>query len=431
MFTTYEETLNFLYENLPMFQRIGTAALKLDLRNTLALCEALGNPQEKFRSIHVAGTNGKGSTSHMLASILQSSGLKTGLYTSPHLKSFTERIRINGREISTDYVIEFVNRMLGQIESLKPSFFEITVSLALDYFARNQVDIAVIEVGLGGRLDSTNIITPEVSIITNIGWDHMDVLGDTLEKIAAEKAGIIKPHVPVVISERQPETDYVFQNRARSMNSPVFFASDHLRTMVHNKNGEVAYDILQDEKPLFKNLRMSVQGIYQQKNVLGVIEAIRILRERDWNITDRDLRSGLENVVARTGLKGRWQILGASPLIVCDTGHNPDGIKEVVRQIEMQRYDRLYFILGMVKGKDVTATLKLLPKSAYYFFCRAKIPRALDASVLFETAQNYQLDGEIIEDVNDALHAAKQRASRDDMIFIGGSSYIVAEIAGL
>jgi dihydrofolate synthase/folylpolyglutamate synthase len=431
MFTTYEETLNFLYENLPMFQRIGTAALKLDLRNTLALCEALGNPQEKFRSIHVAGTNGKGSTSHMLASILQSSGLKTGLYTSPHLKSFTERIRINGREISTDYVIEFVNRMLGQIESLKPSFFEITVSLALDYFARNQVDIAVIEVGLGGRLDSTNIITPEVSIITNIGWDHMDVLGDTLEKIAAEKAGIIKPHVPVVISERQPETDYVFQNRARSINSPVFFASDHLRTMVHNKNGEVAYDILQDEKPLFKNLRMSVQGIYQQKNVLGVIEAIRILRERDWNITDRDLRSGLENVVARTGLKGRWQILGASPLIVCDTGHNPDGIKEVVRQIEMQRYDRLYFILGMVKGKDVTATLKLLPKSAYYFFCRAKIPRALDASVLFETAQNYQLDGEIIEDVNDALHAAKQRASRDDMIFIGGSSYIVAEIAGL
>jgi dihydrofolate synthase / folylpolyglutamate synthase len=431
MFTTYEETLNFLYENLPMFQRIGTAALKLDLRNTLALCEALGNPQEKFRSIHVAGTNGKGSTSHMLASILQSSGFKTGLYTSPHLKSFTERIRINGREISTDYVIEFVNRMLGQIESLKPSFFEITVSLALDYFARNQVDIAVIEVGLGGRLDSTNIITPEVSIITNIGWDHMDVLGDTLEKIAAEKAGIIKPHVPVVISERQPETDYVFQNRARSMNSPVFFASDHLRTMVHNKNGEVAYDILQDEKPLFKNLRMSVQGIYQQKNVLGVIEAIRILRERDWNITDRDLRSGLENVVARTGLKGRWQILGASPLIVCDTGHNPDGIKEVVRQIEMQRYDRLYFILGMVKGKDVTATLKLLPKSAYYFFCRAKIPRALDASVLFETAQNYQLDGEIIEDVNDALHAAKQRASRDDMIFIGGSSYIVAEIAGL
>ncbi len=431
MFTTYEETLNFLYENLPMFQRIGNAALKLDLRNTLALCEALGNPHEKFRSIHVAGTNGKGSTSHMLASILQSSGLKTGLYTSPHLKSFTERIRINGQEIPTDYVIEFVNKMLGQIESLKPSFFEITVSLALDYFARNLVDIAVIEVGLGGRLDSTNIITPEVSIITNIGWDHMDVLGDTLEKIAAEKAGIIKPQVPVVISERQPETDHVFQNRARSLNAPVFFASDHLRTLAHYKNGQITYDIYQNEKPLFKNLKLSVQGIYQQKNVLGVLEAIRILREKGWNISDRDLRSGLENVVSRTGLKGRWQVLGASPLIVCDTGHNPDGIREVVRQIEMQTYNRLYFLLGMVKGKDVTAMLKLLPKNAYYFFCRAKIPRALDASVLFETAQDHQLVGEIIEDVNEALHAARQRATGDDMIFIGGSTYIVAEIAGL
>lgn len=431
MFRTYEETLNFLYENLPMFQRIGNAALKLDLHNTLALCESLGNPHEKFKSIHVAGTNGKGSTSHMLASILQSSGFKTGLYTSPHLKSFTERIRIDGQEISEDYVISFVNKMIGQIEKLKPSFFEITVSMALDYFVYGQVDVAVIEVGLGGRLDSTNIITPELSIITNIGWDHMDILGDTLEKIAAEKAGIIKPRVPVVISERQPEIDQLFQKQALLTNSPIYFASDHLKAIARRGNGLMTLDIYENKTLLFQNLKLSLHGIYQQKNVLGVLEAVRLLKEKGWEISEGDLRSGLENVTSRTSLKGRWQILGIKPLTVCDTGHNPDGIQEVVRQIEMQVYSRLYFILGMVKGKDVSAVLKLLPKNAYYFFCQAKIPRALEASALCEQARSHHVNGEIILDVNEAIQAAREKATADDMIFIGGSTYIVAEIDGL
>lgn len=431
MFRTYEETLNFLYENLPMFQRIGPAAIKPDLKNTLALCEELGNPQLKFKSIHVGGTNGKGSTSHMLASILQSAGFKTGLYTSPHLKSFTERIRINGEEVSKEYVIDFTNRILPAINTLKPSFFEITVAMAFDYFASRQVDIAVIEVGLGGRLDSTNIITPELSVITNIGWDHMDLLGDSLEKIAGEKAGIIKQGIPVVISERQAEVDYVFEKKALSTGSPLYFASDQFNALIQSKNGLVVFDVFDKGDPVIENLLLPLQGIYQQKNILGVLQAINVLRDQGWKISGQQVVSGLENVIAQTGLKGRWQILNESPKVVCDTAHNLDGIKEVVRQIRMHSYQNLFFVIGMVKGKDVSAILKLLPDEAYYFFCEAKIPRAIDASLLYQQATDYLLKGEVVRDVNDAIDLAKKKASKDDMIFVGGSTYIVAEIDSL
>ena len=431
MFNSYEETLSFLYQNLPMFQRIGAAALKPDLKNTEALCEALDNPQLKLKSIHVAGTNGKGSTSHMLASILQSSGYKTGLYTSPHLKEFTERIRINGREISKDAVVDFANRIETTIHKLKPSFFEVTVAMAFDYFAKEQVDIAIIEVGLGGRLDSTNVITPELSVITNIGWDHMDILGDSLEKIAWEKAGIIKPFVPVVISERQSEIENVFIQKALASNSNIHFASDHFKAITTDDRGQHTLDLCKEHRRIFNAVTLPLQGIYQKKNVAGVLQAVDILRSLGWKISDDDLLSGLQQVVSQTGLKGRWQVLNEKPFIVCDTGHNLNGITEVLSQIKAQTYRKLWIVFGMVKGKDVTAVLKLLPQEAYYFFCQAKIPRALDAALLYAEATHYQLKGEVVQDVNDALYKATQKAADEDMIFIGGSTFVVAEIKNL
>src|SRR5688572_22501760 len=431
MFHTYEATLNFLYENLPMFQRVGASAIKPDLKNTLKLCEMLGNPQLKFKSIHVGGTNGKGSTSHMLASIFQSAGFKTGLYTSPHLKSFTERIRINGKEVSRDYVIDFVNRILPAIHTVKPSFFEITVAMAFDYFASEQVDIAVVEVGLGGRLDSTNVITPELSVITNIGWDHMDLLGDSLEKIASEKAGIIKHKIPVVISERQPEAENIFVEKASSTDSQLYFASDLLNASMQSENGFVTFDVFEKGTPVLQNLALPLQGAYQQKNILGVLQAVKVLQTQGWEISKQHVRWGLENVISQTGLKGRWQVLNRNPMIVCDTGHNLDGMKEVLRQIKMQSYQNLFFVFGMVKGKDVSSILKLLPKDAYYFFCEAKIPRAENASSLFQEALVYHLKGEVVPDVNDAIHQARTKAGHHDMIFIGGSTYIVAKIDSL
>ena len=431
MFQTYEATLNFLYENLPMFQRIGAAAIKPDLKNTLILCEVLGNPQLKFKSIHVGGTNGKGSTSHMLASIFQSAGFKTGLYTSPHLKSFTERIRINGHEVSKDYVVDFVNRILPMIHTVKPSFFEITVAMAFDYFALEKVDIAVVEVGLGGRLDSTNVITPALSVITNIGWDHMDLLGDSLEKIAGEKAGIIKPRIPVVISERQHDVENIFMEKASAMDSPLYFASDLLNASMQSENGLVTFDVFENGAPVFQDLALPLQGVYQQKNILGVLQAVKVLQAQGWQISRQHVRSGLENVISQTGLKGRWQVLNRIPMIVCDTGHNLDGMKEVLRQIKMQAYQNLFFVFGMVKGKDISTILELLPKDAYYFFCEAKIPRAVNASSLFQHALEYQLRGEVVPDVNDAIHHARRKAGDQDMIFIGGSTYIVAEIDSL
>ena len=431
MLKSYAETLNYLYTNLPMFQRVGAAAYKKDISNTVRLCEALGNPQRRFKSIHVAGTNGKGSTSHMLAAILQTSGYRTGLYTSPHLKSFTERIRIDGKDVDQNFVVDFVNRIEPLIREIEPSFFEITVAMAFEYFVREKVDIAVIEVGLGGRLDSTNVITPEVSLITNIGWDHKDILGDTLEKIASEKGGIIKPRVPVVISERQPTLDAIFIEQARSLNAPIYFASDEFRYVRHERQEKTVYDVYYRDDLIFRDLYIPLQGYYQQKNLSGVLKTIEILDQKSWGVTADSVVDGLGKVVTLTGLKGRWQQLGVKPLIVCDTGHNIDGLTEVVRQIEAQTFQKLHFIFGVVRDKDLDQVLDILPGDAFYYFCEAKIPRAMNADELASRAKDKGLHGIVISDVNKALATAKQRADAEDMIFVGGSTFVVAELENL
>lgn len=429
MFRSYEETLNYLYANLPMFQRVGAAALKPDLGNTIQLCQELGNPHLAFKSIHVAGTNGKGSTSHMLASVLQSAGYKTGLYTSPHLKSFTERIRVNGAEVSHAFVVDFVNKIQPAIERIKPSFFEITVAMAFEYFAAQKVDVAVVEVGLGGRLDSTNVITPEVSVITNIGWDHKDILGDTLEKIASEKAGIIKPEVPVVISEQQSEIEEVFIQKAFDEQAPIFFASDTYRATL--LADDQTFDVYHRDKLVFESLDLPLKGYYQQQNLPGVLMTIDVLRSKGWQIPIEKVRYGLLHVVSQTNLKGRWQKLGSNPLIICDTGHNQDGYEVLLKQIKEQSFQHLHMVLGMVKDKDISKILSLLPKDANYYFCQANIPRAMEAKALKEQALIFGLYGEVIPDVNEAIQRAKENASQDDFIFIGGSTFVVAEIDGL
>ncbi|MBS1949758.1 MAG: dihydrofolate synthase/folylpolyglutamate synthase [Cytophagales bacterium] len=423
---SYQQTLDYLYQSLPMFQRVGAVAYKKDLVNTLTLCKTLGNPHTKFKSIHIAGTNGKGSSSHMLAAILQSAGYKTGLYTSPHLKNFTERIKVNGHEITRQFVVDFVNRIQSDLEKISPSFFETTVAMAFDYFANEKVEVAVIEVGLGGRLDSTNVITPEISLITNISWDHADLLGDTLPKIAAEKAGIIKPGVPVVISERQPPVQSVFENKANEMHSAITFASNH-------------YDIASLGQGRFsvqhQNNRMEVElelkGSYQQKNLAGVLAVTDEIRKLGFEISEQNITEGLKKTVTLTGLKGRWQKLGENPWVVCDTGHNEAGIREVLNQIAQQKFNQLHIVWGMVKDKDPGRILKLLPANARYYFCEAKIPRALPADMLKEKAAGYGLVGESVQDVNEAIARARQRASSKDLIFIGGSTFVVAEIENL
>ncbi len=422
---TYEATLEFLYANLPMFQRVGAAAYKADLTNTIALCEELGNPQYQFKSVHIAGTNGKGSSSHMLAAILQTAGYKTGLYTSPHLKEFTERIRINGSEVSKSFVIDFVERIRPAIARIQPSFFEITVAMAFDYFAQQKVDIAIIEVGLGGRLDSTNVITPLASLITNISWDHKELLGDTLPKIASEKAGIIKPQVPVIISERQTDVEAVFVAKANASKSHIQFASDVYEV---DSSTEGNFQIHNRETGSKMNFSLDLKGTYQRKNVAGVLATVDVLRNNGFTIFNEQVVHALQNNTTLTGLKGRWQKLNDQPLMICDTGHNEGGIQEVVQQIRQQKYNRLWIVLGCVKDKDLQAVLSLLPKEAYYFFCQAKIPRALDAAELMKQSVVVGLKGEVISDVNQAIHAAKEISSKDDFIFIGGSTFVVAEI---
>lgn len=427
MFTSYKQTLEYLYANLPLFQRIGSVAYKKDLTNTIQLCEVLGNPQLKFKSVHVAGTNGKGSTSHMLASVLQSSGYKTGLYTSPHLKDFTERIKIDGQGISKEFVLEFVNRIKPSIETIHPSFFEITVAMAFDYFARHRVDIAVIEVGLGGRLDSTNIITPLASVITNISFDHKDILGDTLAKIAAEKAGIIKPGVPVIVSERQAEVESVFTGKAAECSSEIFFAQNYY-TINEGKSG---LNILAKKNKFISELSLPLKGIYQSKNLAGVLKTADVLVEKGLTISKKNLIKGLERTVDQTGLKGRWQTLGEHPLMICDTGHNAAGVCEVVRQIRLQKFNNLHIVWGMVKDKEPDEVLTLLPKEARYYFCQADIPRAFDAHLLKEKATTFGLKGEVVGNVNNAIKMAKKAAGSSDFIFIGGSTFVVAEIDNL
>lgn len=423
MISSYPEAVNYLYNNLPMFQRVGAAAFKKDLGNTIRLCEFLDNPHQRFKSIHVAGTNGKGSTAHLLASVLQAAGYKTGLYTSPHLKDFTERIKVNGEQVAPDFVVGFVNRIDPFVQQLSPSFFEITVAMAFEYFAREQVDVAIIEVGLGGRLDSTNVITPLISVITNISWDHKDLLGDTLPAIAFEKAGIIKPKVPVVISERQDEVADVFTAQAREKQSAIVFASDVYFVL---EKGEVI-DILKRGVPYLTGIRLPLPGSYQKQNIPGVMQTIEQMRDH-FVISDQHIREGIEGVLVRTGLKGRWQQINSSPTVVCDTGHNEAGIRQVMQQISRLQFRKLFIIWGMVKDKDTGAILRLLPQHAYYYFCQAKIPRAMDAHVLCVEAAKFGLKGVAIPDVNEAKTRALSQAQSDDFIFIGGSTFVVAEI---
>ncbi len=430
----YQETLDFLFNSLPMFQRVGASAFKNDLSNTLLLCEHLGNPERKFKSIHVAGTNGKGSTSHTLAAIFQAAGYKTGLYTSPHLKSFTERIRIDGQEIPESAVVQFVAENKDFLDELKPSFFEMTVGMAFWFFAEQEVDIAVIEVGMGGRLDSTNVITPELSIITNIGYDHMQFLGETLPKIAGEKAGIIKLKVPVIISQTQEETTEVFIAKAKEMNAPIVFADSKfdIKRLGENRKGNsvlAEFEVSSDSKKAI--LEFGLLGNYQKHNLPGILQGVDELRKQGWEISEKALSQGLGEVSILTGLKGRWQILGENPTVIADTGHNEPGIREILAQLETYTFEQLWMVIGMVQDKDISKILALLPKEAKYVFCNAQIPRALVAENLAEKALEFELKGEIIPDVNDALKFARKNAGQDDLIFVGGSTFVVAEIDDL
>lgn len=427
---TYQQTLDYLYTVLPMFQRVGPVALKRDLGNTIALCQAIGNPHHRFKCIHVGGTNGKGSSSHMIAAILQSQGYKTGLYTSPHLKNFTERIRINGEEIPPMYVVDFVDRIKPQIENVKPSFFEITVVMAFDYFASQQVDFAVIEVGLGGRLDSTNVINPLVSLVTNIGYDHKDLLGDTLPAIASEKAGIIKHKGRAVVSERQAEIAHVFEEKALTVGSTLLFAQDVYQVNQMGK-GDDGFTVSKHGNVLYQALRSELMGGYQKKNIGGVLAVVDELIQLGYPVSTDAIQKGIASTIALTGLKGRWQKLGERPTIFCDTGHNAEGIAEVLEMIKTIAYDQLHFILGMVRDKDHSAILSLLPKVAIYYFCSAKIPRALDATTLATKAAAFGLKGQVVPDVGDAIRLAKRKAGKNDFIFIGGSTFVVAEIDDL
>ena len=401
----YQETLSWMFNRLPMFQTQGKNALNNKLDNILTFTSALGNPQTKFKSLHIAGTNGKGSSSSMLASILQEAGYKVGLYTSPHLKDFRERIKIDGKEIPEDYVVNFISENKSFLEKHSLSFFEMTVGMAFSYFAEEKVDIAVIEVGLGGRFDSTNIITPEVSLITNISKDHTDILGDTLPKIAFEKAGIIKQNVPVVISEYQEETAPVFTARAKEIKAPIIFAN-HIET----------------------SLTTDLQGAYQEKNIKGVIAVTELLIHQGWDITPENIAQGLLHVVHNTNLKGRWQTLGSCPTIVCDTGHNVGGLTYVMEQLKKQTYTHLHIVVGFVKEKDVNSVLELFPKEATYYFCSPAIARGLNVDTLKEIATTKGLQGERYSSVSEALNAAKAQALPTDFIFVGGSTFVVAEV---
>ncbi|MGN8070768.1 bifunctional folylpolyglutamate synthase/dihydrofolate synthase [Mucilaginibacter sp. 22184] len=433
----YNETIQYLYTQLPMFTRDGASAFKKDLTNTIELCKRLGDPQHQFKSVHIAGTNGKGSTSHMLAAILQIAGYKTGLYTSPHLKDFRERIRINGQMISEQTVIDFVATRRTDFEEIAPSFFEMTVALAFDVFAKEKVDIAIVEVGLGGRLDSTNIITPLLSVITNIGWDHMNMLGDTLQLIAGEKAGIIKPGIPVVISETQPETAQVFIDKANQEDSPITFASEVWRESESPEVGksespilltiEVRHSLLATHyQPLTMSLDLT--GTYQLKNIKGVLSAVDELRKQGFEITDEHITTALKQVKTLTGLHGRWEALSTNPLTICDTGHNPDGIQEVLKNIAAINYQQLHFVIGMVNDKDISKVLAMLPTDATYYFCKPDIPRGLDAESMQQQAESFGLHGSTYPSVKAALLAAQANATDQDLVFAGGSTFVVAEI---
>lgn len=435
---TYRETLEYLYSRLPAFTRIGKAAYKADLNNITALSEALGNPHQKFRSVHIAGTNGKGSCSHYLASVFQEAGYKTGLFTSPHLKDFRERIRINGRCISQKKVIAFCEQHRGIFEELKPSFFEMTVALAFQHFASEKVDIAIIETGLGGRLDSTNIMQPECSLITNISFDHTDLLGDTLEKIAVEKAGIIKPGVPVIISETDSISGEIFKKKAAEEKAEIYFADQlteiespkqifrterllltgiaSVQTDSKNKNSAK----LEIESPL--------PGMYQLKNLKGVLVTCEVLQRAGWKIGTTAIERGINRVVENTRLHGRWELRSTNPAVIFDTGHNVAGVQEVLEQLKLQKFEHLHIVWGMASDKDISKVLAILPKEAKYYFCKANLPRALDAEDLKNQAAAMGLQGTAWGSVKKAFAAAKKAAGKADLVLVGGSTFVVAEL---
>ena len=403
---TYSEILSYLFTKLAMYQRVGASAYKADLNNTKAICKLLNNPENKFKSVHVAGTNGKGSTSHMLAAVLQSAGYKVGLYTSPHLKDFRERIRINGKMIPKKYVMNFVEKYKNDFEKINPSFFEWSTGLAFDYFAKEKVDIAIIETGLGGRLDSTNVITPLLSIITNINYDHQNLLGDTLEKIAIEKAGIIKQNGIIVIGEKQKETKNVFQKKAKEKNALLLYAEDFSNA---------------------KNVCCGLKGIYQKKNIPTVLVASEILNQLGYEISSKSVAKGLKDVCKLTGLRGRWEVLSKKPLIIADIAHNEAGIKEVFRQVKTIKHKNIHVVFGTVNDKDIGTILSLLPKKAIYYFCKANIPRALNENILSEKAKTVGLNGKTFVSVKQALSSAKKNADSKDFILVTGSAFVVAE----
>jgi dihydrofolate synthase / folylpolyglutamate synthase len=426
----YQQTIEYLFTRLPMFSRIGAAAYKKDLTNTIALCKALNNPHHQFKTIHIAGTNGKGSVSHLLAAVLQTAGYKTGLYTSPHLHDFRERIKVNGEMISETFVIDFTKQIQPLIEELNPSFFEITVAMAFDYFAKQKVDVAVIEVGLGGRLDSTNIITPELSIITNIGMDHMNMLGDTLQKIAFEKAGIIKQNIPVVIGETLPQTIPVFERQAKENNTALHIATDEYQLISHHyQNNCLAVEVKHNSTGSNQKYQLDLTGLYQTKNILTVLTAINQLKQKGWQIDESHVKHGLKNSKQINGLHGRWEMIETNPTIVLDVGHNEDGIKQIVQQLAQTKYNKLHIVIGMVKDKEIETVLSLLPKEATYYFTRAQIPRALNEVDLQTKAKQHNLNGESFGEINEALAAAKRNAGKDDFILVCGSVFLVGEVS--
>lgn len=424
----YEQTLEFLYNRLPLFSKIGQAAIKTDLHNTIELSTHLGDSHKDLKFVHVAGTNGKGSTSHMIAGILQSAGYKTGLYTSPHLKDFRERIRVNGEMISKDFVIDFTERITPMIDKIEPSFFEITVVMAMDYFAKEKCDIAVIEVGLGGRLDSTNIITPEISVITNIGWDHMNILGDTLEKIAFEKAGIIKKNIPVVVGETRPETEHVFRDKAEQTGSSIIFADQHLYAADFSYHQhKLQVQIAERNNQERRDYLLDLSGYYQTKNLITVLETIKVLKASGWKIPDTAVTHALQQIKKLTGLQGRWDIVHDHPLVVLDVAHNEDGIRQLAAQIELTDHQHLHIVIGMVKDKEIDKALALLPREAQYYFTKAQIPRALPELQLQEKAKHLHLEGHSFPDVDAAVRAAYKNADKHDLILVCGSVFTVGE----
>ena len=425
---SYKSALSYIFAKLPMYHRVGQVAYKKDLTNTIQLCEAAGNPQDKIKTIHIAGTNGKGTTTHIIAGGLQSQGYKVGVYTSPHYKDFRERIKINGQYITSKFIVNFLNKHHETIELVDPSFFEVTVAMAFAYFESEKVDFAIIETGLGGRLDSTNIINPLLSVITNISYDHQNLLGDTLQAIAGEKAGIIKEKVPILIGERQSEVEQVFIDKAKTMSAPITFAEDNLKlTLLQSANGTKEYQAKYQDEIWLKSLKTTISGPFQDKNLVTGLCALKML-SKQIEINDAQLMHFFPDLIQKTAYMGRWQVLGQRPLIIADSAHNEGGLKLVINELTTIKKTHLHIVMGFVNDKDLSKVLALFPKDATYYFAKANIPRGLEASALQTTAKEFQLIGKSYISVNKAFAAARKKAKPEDLIFVGGSIFVVAEV---